>query len=184
MGHTRVSQALSHRMRAFLHCCISFAVLLTVQGKSAIKAEGKYPYDEVLAKSLLFFEAQRSGPLPDDNRVPWRDDSAMNDEVLGGYYDAGDLVKFGFPMASTISIIAWGGFNFLAGYEAAGQKNWLSKCIKWGSDYFIGCHTAEYELIGQIGDGYDDHAYWGRPEDMTMARPAFRITSSQPGSDL
>ena len=29
---------------------------------------GKYPYDEVLAKSLLFYEAERSGPLPSDNR--------------------------------------------------------------------------------------------------------------------
>merc|ERR1712123_57728 len=113
----------------------------------------KYDYGSVIEKSLIFFEAQRSGPLPDDNRVPWRSDSAMGDELLGGY-------------------------------EAAGQKDWLSKCIKWGSDYFIGCHTAEFELIGQIGDGYEDHAYWGRPEDMTMDRPAFRITSSGPGSDL
>jgi len=29
-----------------------------------------------------------------------------------------------------------------------------------------------------------DHAYWGRPEDMTMKRPAFKITTSKPGSDL
>jgi len=144
----------------------------------------KYDYGSVIEKSLLFYEAQRSGPLPADNRVPWRQDSAMGDEVLGGWYDAGDLVKFNFPMASTLSILAWGGFNFLGGYEAAGQGEWLAKCIRWGSDYFIGCHTAEYELIGQIGDGYEDHAYWGRPEDMTMARPAFRITSSAPGSDL
>merc|ERR1712215_634454 len=144
----------------------------------------KYDYGSVIEKSLLFYEAQRSGPLPADNRVPWRQDSAMGDEVLGGWYDAGDLVKFNFPMASTLAILAWGGFNFLGGYEAAGQKEWLSKCIRWGSDYFIGCHTGEYELIGQIGDGYEDHAYWGRPEDMTMDRPAFKITSSAPGSDL
>ena len=47
----------------------------------------KYPYDEVLGKSILFYEAQRSGPLPADNRIDWRGDSAMNDAVLGGYYD-------------------------------------------------------------------------------------------------
>ena len=29
---------------------------------------GKYPYDEVLAESLLFYEAERSGPLPYLNR--------------------------------------------------------------------------------------------------------------------
>lgn len=31
----------------------------------------------------------------------------------------------------------------------------------------------------QVGDGHVDHAYWGRPEDMTMA-----ITPQKPGSDL
>ena len=36
---------------------------------------------------MLFYEAQRSGPLPADSRVPWRGDSALNDAVVGGYYD-------------------------------------------------------------------------------------------------
>ena len=36
----------------------------------------------------------------------------------------------------------------------------------------------------KVGDGNVDHAYWGRPEDMTMARPAFKITPQKPGSDL
>ena len=47
----------------------------------------KYDYAEVLEKSLLFYEAQRSGPLPADNRIPWRDDSAVDDLIVGGYYD-------------------------------------------------------------------------------------------------
>ena len=127
--------------------CTTTTTLSTTTVDAGYKPDhpAKYDYGSVIEKSLLFFEAQRSGPLPDDNRVPWRADSAMGDEVLGGYYDAGDLVKFGFPMANTIAILAWGGFNFQGGYEAAGQKEWLSKCIKWGSDYFIGCHTVELQ---------------------------------------
>jgi len=39
-------------------------------------------------------------------------------------------------------------------------------------------------LLLKVGDGFVDHAYWGRPEEMTMNRPAFKITTSQPGSDL
>jgi len=27
----------------------------------------------------------------------------------------------------------------------------------------------------QIGDGNIDHAWWGRPEDMTMDRPYFTV---------
>lgn len=50
-------------------------------------------YARVLELSLLFYEAQRSGKLPPNNRIPWRGDSALNDQGLhgedltGGYYD-------------------------------------------------------------------------------------------------
>ena len=33
--------------------------------------------------------------------------------TIQGYYDAGDLVKFGFPMAATITVLAWGGVSFM-----------------------------------------------------------------------
>jgi len=145
---------------------------------------GKYPYDEVLAKSLLFYEAERSGPLPSDNRVPWRGDSALGDAVTGGYYDAGDHVKFGFPMAAMTTILSWGGISFYEGYEKAGQLEWMDKCIKWSTDYFMKAHKSDGELVGQIGDGDADHAWWGRPEEMTMNRPSWSITTSSPGSDL
>ena len=36
----------------------------------------------------------------------------------------------------------------------------------------------------QVGNGGADHAYWGRAEDMTMDRPAYKLTTSKPGSDL
>jgi len=144
----------------------------------------KYPYGEVLEKSLLFYEAQRSGPLPASNRIPWRGDSALGDEVVGGYYDAGDYVKFGFPMASMTTVLAWGGVSFYAGYEEAGLLDRFDECLKWSLDYFMAAHTSDNELVGQIGDGYEDHAYWGRPEEMTMTRPSFKITEDAPGSDL
>ena len=56
-------------------------------------ADMKYNYAEVLQKSILFYEAQRSGRLPADNRIPWRGDSALQDhgaggeDLTGGWYD-------------------------------------------------------------------------------------------------
>ena len=53
----------------------------------------RYDYGRVLELSNLFYEAQRSGDLPDDNRVPWRGDSSLNDQgqngedLTGGYHD-------------------------------------------------------------------------------------------------
>ena len=53
----------------------------------------KYNYAEVLRLSNLFYEAQRSGELPANNRVLWRGDSGLGDaghhgeDLTGGYHD-------------------------------------------------------------------------------------------------
>jgi len=147
-------------------------------------------YREVLKDSLLFYEAQRSGKLPPGQRVKWRKDSALKDgsdvgmDLTGGYYDAGDYVKFGFPMAYTITILAWGGITFKDGYVNAGQFGYLQDALKWGTDYFIKAHPEPNVFYGQVGDGNIDHSWIGRPEDMTMKRPSFKIDAQNPGSDL
>jgi len=149
-----------------------------------------YNYDEVLHDSFLFYEAQRSGRLPSDNRVDWRGDSALNDgsdaglDLSGGYYDAGDFVKFGFPMACSVTNLAWGGIAYKEAYEASGEMKYLKAAVKWGTDYFIKAHPEPNVLYGQCGNGDADHGYWGRPEEMTMGRPSYKITSSRPGSEL
>ena len=57
-------------------------------------------YKDVLYKSLLFYEAQRSGELPSTNRISWRRDSALNDgsdvgvDLTGGYYDGMVAILF------------------------------------------------------------------------------------------
>nr|CAD7574446.1 unnamed protein product [Timema californicum] len=149
-----------------------------------------YDYTTVLQDSLLFYEAQRSGKLPSDQRVTWRKDSALNDkgndgeDLTGGYYDAGDYVKFGFPMAFTTTVLSWGLLDHENGYQKANSVDDCRKAIKWATDWFLKAHVSANEYYGQVGSGTVDHASWGRPEDMTMERPAFKITTSAPGSDL
>jgi endoglucanase len=48
----------------------------------------------LLGELLYFYDAQRSGTLPASNRVPWRNNSLVNDgkpavDLSGGFYDAG-----------------------------------------------------------------------------------------------
>ena len=48
----------------------------------------------MLGEAYLFYEAQRSGALPAENRIPWRGNSCLQDAVgnhslAGGWYDAG-----------------------------------------------------------------------------------------------
>ncbi|KAK7471381.1 hypothetical protein BaRGS_00035987 [Batillaria attramentaria] len=148
-------------------------------------ASSKYNYDCVLMESIMFYEAQRSGKLPDNNRIPWRGDSALDDHGDNGEdLSAGDYVKFNFPMAWATTVLEWGLLEFKDAYEASGQLERMYECIRWPLDYFLKCHVADDVLYAQVGSGAADHGQWGRPEDMTMARPAYKIDASNPGSDL
>ena len=44
----------------------------------------KYSYEHALHLSSMFFEAQKSGRLPKDNRIKWRGNSALRDKADGG----------------------------------------------------------------------------------------------------
>jgi len=156
-------------------------------------ASAQYDYKEVLRKSILFYEMQRSGRLI-NNRIPWRGDSFLNDaegvDLSGGYFDAGDHVKFGLPLGHTITFLAWSIVDYKDAYQSAGELENARAAIRWGCDWLLKAikiaDTPDIVVYGQVGDGNTDHAYWGRPEEFPSGsyRPAFKITSSQPGSDL
>ncbi|OAY75192.1 Endoglucanase 13 [Ananas comosus] len=136
-----------------LSISLAFLTVVSVLGSTATA----FDYKDALEKSLLFFEAQRSGKLPPDRRVKWRGDSALTDgfeqgvDLVGGYYDAGDHVKFGFPMAFAVTMLSWGVIEF------------------------------EKETVG---DGDGDHLCWERAEDMTTSRTAYKIDTNRRGSEV
>jgi len=41
--------------------------------------------------------------------------------LTGGYYDAGDNVKFGLPMAFSITLLAWNVVEFRDNFRSTGQ---------------------------------------------------------------
>jgi hypothetical protein len=113
-------------------------------------------YGAALSKSLLYFEAQRSGRLPHNQRVPWRGHSGLTDglqqgvDLVGGYYDAGDHVKFGLPMAFTVTMLAWGAIDFADDVQAAGEWGHTLEAIKWGTDYFVKAHTDPFVYWAEV----------------------------------
>ena len=151
---------------------------------------GTYNYAEALQKAIYFYEAQRSGKLPATNRVSWRSDSALSDgtdhgvDLTGGWYDAGDNVKFGFPMAASATLLAWGVVDNREGYTRSGQLDDVLGNLRWVMDYFIKAHSSANELWVQVGDGNTDHNWWGSAEVMQMERPSFKVDTSCPGSDV
>jgi endoglucanase len=151
-----------------------------------------FNYGEALQKAIYFYECQQSGPLPSWNRVAWRGPSCLHDgadagkDLSGGWFDAGDHVKFNFPMAASLTMLCWGVAENRDAYEKSGQLIHVLNNIRFTAEYLIRCHTAQNEFYGQVGDGGLDHSFWGPAESLEsqMKRPSFKIDASHPGSDL
>ncbi|PKA66722.1 Endoglucanase 12 [Apostasia shenzhenica] len=154
-------------------------------------------YSKALHKALLFFNAQRSGKLPKNNGIPWRGNSGLSDGVnqtdlhhglVGGYYDAGDNIKFHFPMAFSMSMLSWSVVEYSSKYKALGEYEHIRDIIKWGTDYLLLTFNSSAATIDKIyaqvgvarrgATSPDDHYCWERPEDMDYPRPIIAVSSA------
>ena len=161
----------------------------------SVGQQGKFSYGEALQQNFLFFEANRSGDLGADNRLEWRHDSTTKDgsdvgrDLTGGYFDAGDHIKFIQPMAFSNTMLAWGGVDYKEAYAKSGQLDELLEAVKWGTDWFLKAHETDSSgkterLWVQVGDK-TDHYHWVPPEQIESktSRPSFYIDRNRPGSD-
>lgn len=159
-------------------------------GREGIEGTGDYNYGEALQKSLIFYELQRSGALPETVRCNWRGDSCLNDgndngvDLSGGWYDAGDNVKFNLPMSYSAAMLGWSIYEDRDAYEKSNQLKYALNNIRWANDYFIKCHPSDEVYYYQVGSGNQDHTFWGSAEvvDLRMSRPSYKVTASAPGS--
>ncbi len=164
-------------------------------GPSPTPQPGTFNYGEALQKSFLFYEANRSGPLAADNRIAWRGDSNLNDgsdvgrDLSGGYFDAGDHVKFGLPLAASMTMLGWGVEEYRGAYQQSGQLDEALAAVKQGTDYILKAHVIGSDgktqaFYGQVGNGGTDHAYWGPPETLPTPRPSYKVDRQNPGSEV
>ena len=143
-------------------------LLLFLLLHSPASAAQSHNYVDALHKSLFYCEAQRSGRLPYNQRVGWRDHSRLTDgleqgvDLVGGYYDAGDPIKFGLPMEFTVTMLSWGVIEYLDEIDAAGELEHALEATKWDTDHYC----------------------WQRSKDMTTSRQAYKVDENNPGSDL
>ncbi|WOH01568.1 hypothetical protein DCAR_0520952 [Daucus carota subsp. sativus] len=169
-----------------------FSILLTNAAAhprhQAPKHFASHNYKDALTKSILYFEGQRSGKLPSNQRVTWRKDSGLSDgsamhvDLVGGYYDAGDNVKFGFPMAFTTTMLSWSVIEF-GGLMKSELQN-AREAIKWSTDYLLKATAQPDTIYVQVGDANKDHACWERPEDMDTPRTVVKIDKNNPGTEV
>ena len=105
-------------------------------------------------------------------------------DLTGGYYDAGDNVKYGLPLAFTVTTLAWTAMAFEKELKAAGELENVHAAIRWGTDYFLKAATKKDHLWVQVGDPNADHQCWVRPENMPTPRTLYQINDKTPGSEI
>ena len=65
-------------------------------------------YAKLLQYSMYFYDGNMCGDDVDSaSAFDWRGDCHTGDEVVGGFHDAGDHVKFGLPAGYTASTLGW-----------------------------------------------------------------------------
>ncbi|MGN0605450.1 MAG: glycoside hydrolase family 9 protein [Oscillospiraceae bacterium] len=142
---------------------MTFGISAALPQNITAEAASDINYAEALQKSLYFYECQQAGNLPEWNRVEWRADSNTDDFIDGGWYDAGDHVKFNLPMAYSASMLAWGLYEYGDGVEKVGQYEIYQNNLEFVLDYLAACDLGD-EIVFQVGNGTEDHTWWGPVE--------------------
>ncbi|OAY74159.1 Endoglucanase 7, partial [Ananas comosus] len=146
-------------------------------------------YAGALSKSLLYFEAQRSGHLPYNQRArvarplgPHRRPRARRMSIWSAGITTRATTQVRLPMAFTVTMLAWSVLEH-GEHVAAPASSSTPRGHQVGDRLLHqGPHRAQCPLGS--GDGGTDHYCWQRPEDMTTSRQAYKIDAEHPGSEL
>ncbi len=154
-------------------------------------ASAQYNYGDALLKAVQWFDANKCGTAVATNNVfSWRgachtsDGSAAGIDLSGGYHDAGDHVKFGLPQGFSAAMLGWALYEYRADFDKAGATTKTLQQLKYFTDYFLKSHPNATTFYYQVGDGNQDHGYWGSPENQTGSRPVLVANSGSPASDI
>ena len=91
-----------------------------------------------------------------NNKISWRGDSALDDgkeakvDLSKGLYDAGDHMKFGFPMAFTATVLSWAILEYGDQMAVLNQLEPAQENLKWITDYLINAHHRDDVLYIQV----------------------------------
>lgn len=77
-------------------------------------------------------------------------ESLIQVNLSGGYYDAGDNVKFGWPMAFSISLLSWAANEYGNEINSENQLRNLRSAIRWGTNFLLRAHTSSTTLYTQV----------------------------------
>lgn len=135
-------------------------------------------YAKLLQYSLYFYDANMCGKdVESVGAMSWRGNCHTDDEVPGGYHDAGDHAMFGLPQGYSAATLGWTYYEYKNSFDSLGLTAHFKKISKHFTDFFKASTKMNggtvSSLLYQKGDGNADHAYWGPPESQGSGRKMF-----------
>lgn len=148
-------------------------------------------YARLLQYSLYFYDANMCGNFT-ENAYNWRKSCHTDDEVTGGFHDAGDYVMFGLPQGFTASTLGWSYYEFGDSYNTLGLTSHIKDISQHFADFFYNAVKLDSSgnvtsVLYQKGNGNTDHSYNGLPQNQGSRKnnsEMYWTTNNTGGSEI
>ncbi len=172
--------------------------LLTLLTTLSVSAQDWVPLHNLLIK---FYGFQRAGAKTTDTHNPFyktapyphSQDNYQGTDLSGGWYDAGDFVKFGLPFGYSTYTLLKGFDVFPAAYDDL--DSWDYKGVKDGipdilgetkiaTDFMIKAVLSDASVITDVGNGNNDHQQLSESGYSNSQRTSPRSGTTATGADV
>jgi endoglucanase len=150
---------------------------------------------------IKFYGYQRAGDKSLDNKNPWyktapyphSQDNDGGKDLSGGWYDAGDFVKFGLPLGFSAYCLLKGYDVFPRAYDDADSWDYRGAPdgipdilgeVKVAADYLMKAVESEARVVVDVGNGAADHQALSESGYANSQRTSPRQVYAAAGADV
>jgi endoglucanase len=150
---------------------------------------------------IRFYGYQRAGDKAFDTKNPFyktapfphAQDNHQGKDLGGGWYDAGDFVKFGLPLGYSVYTLLKGydvfpnAYDDLDSWDYKGAKDGIPDVLgeaKLATDYLIKAVVSEAVVVTDVGNGAVDHQQLSESGYANSQRTSPRTATVNTGADV
>jgi len=173
-------------------------VFLILFGTLAVEAQDWAPLHNLLIK---YYGYQRAGsktidthnPFYKTSPYPHSQDNQGGTDLSGGWYDAGDFVKFGLPFGYSVYTLLKGydvfphAYDDLDSWDYKGVKDGIPDVLgeaKLATDYLLKAVISDNMVVTDVGNGATDHQQLNESGYANSQRTSPRGATVSTGADI
>ncbi len=134
-----------------------------------VGAQTSAQLNDMHTKLIKFYAYQRAGlssgsannANPGFTNASHNGDNYNGNLLDGGWYDAGDYIKFGMNLGYTVYCLLKGYDVFPSAYGSSTGVPEILKEVKFATDYMIKAVINDNTVVLDVGQASDEHGSWG-----------------------